>query len=109
MKPDLFVYLFHILFVGSIFLYVGIRRKYIPKWLFFALATLGVIIIAYHFYKSILHKKPYWINVFHICVVGPLLIYIGVNGEDTERMYFEFLLMLGFAVIGYHSYYSLHE
>jgi hypothetical protein len=34
-----------------------------------------------------------------------LLIYIGYNGDKTARKFFEILLMLGFASIGYHGYY----
>jgi hypothetical protein len=41
--------------------------------------------------------------------VGPLLVYIGYNREDTERMYFELLLMLAFAVIGYHGFYLVQD
>ncbi len=32
-------------------------------------------------------------------------VYIGYNGDKTARKFFEILLMLGFASIGYHSYY----
>jgi hypothetical protein len=40
-------------------------------------------------------------------IVGPILIYIGYNREKTSRKYFEILLMLGFAAIGYHGYYLI--
>jgi hypothetical protein len=36
-------------------------------------------------------------------------MYIGYNAEKTERRFFELLLMLGFAAIGYHGYYILDE
>ena len=102
------VHLFHILFVGTLFLYVGIARTSIPKWLYPVLLGLGIIICLYHAYKVynyIKNKKPYWVNLIHIFLVGPLLIWIGYNKENTSRKYFELLLMLGFASIGYHSYY----
>ena len=51
--------------------------------------------------------KAYWVNLIHILLVGPVLVYIGYNGEKTQRLYFELLLMLGFAAIGYHGYYML--
>jgi hypothetical protein len=51
--------------------------------------------------------KGYWVNLIHILLVGPLLVYIGYNSEKTHRLYFELLLMLGFAAIGYHGYYLL--
>lgn len=52
--------------------------------------------------------KGYWVNLLHIFIIGPLLIYIGYYGEKTARLYFELLLMLGFASIGYHGYYLLY-
>ena len=62
----------------------------------------------YHIFKVynyIKQGKGYWVNLIHILLVGPLLIYIGYNGEKTARLYYELLLMLGFASIGYHGYY----
>jgi hypothetical protein len=72
------------------------------------LLGLGLIIIFYHIYKVynyIKLGKGYWVNLIHIFIVGPLLVYIGYNRENTARLYFELLLMLGFASIGYHGYY----
>jgi Na+-transporting methylmalonyl-CoA/oxaloacetate decarboxylase beta subunit len=105
------VHLFHILIVGSLFLYVGINKTTIPKIMFPMLLGLGIIIILYHIYKAynnIQHKKGFWANLIHIILVGPLLIYIGYHGAKTSRLYFELLLMLGFAAIGYHGYYMIY-
>lgn len=110
MNTESLVHLFHILIVGSLFLYVGIVREKIPKWMFPVLLILGVIIIIYHIYKSYIYMKadkPYWVNLIHILLVGPLLVYIGYNRENTSRRYFEILLMLGFASIGYHGRYLI--
>ena len=38
-------------------------------------------------------------------IVSPLLLYIGFNKGKVNNMYYELLLMLGFAAIGYHGYY----
>jgi hypothetical protein len=104
------VNLFHIIIVGSIFLYIGINREKTNGWLLNLIYYLGFIIILYHLYKSynyIKEGKGIWVNLIHIFIIGPLLIYIGYNGEKTERKYFEILLMLGFGAIGYHFYYLL--
>ena len=69
---------------------------------------LGLIIVLYHLYKVygyLNDNKSIWVNLIHIFIVGPLLVYIGYNGEKTSRKFFEILLMLGFASIGYHAYY----
>lgn len=108
METSTFVHLFHILIVGGLFLYVGINRDKIYGWLFNVLFYLGFIIIFYHLYKVygyLKANKGIWVNLIHILIVGPLLVYIGYNGEKTSRKFFEMLLMLGFASIGYHLYY----
>lgn len=106
----LYVQLFHILIVGSLFLYVGIKSKNIPSFMYPILLGLGIIIILYHGYKTYIkvkdNKNP-WVNLFHIFFVGPLLIYIGYNKKTTHRAAYELLLMLGFAAIGYHGYYAI--
>lgn len=110
MNKEVLVHLFHLLLVGSLFLYVGIQRTAIPTVLFPILFWLGIVIILYHLFKIYTYvklRKGYWVNLIHILLVGPLLLYIGYNGEKTTRLYFELLLMLGFSAIGYHGYYLL--
>ena len=109
---NLFVHLFHILIVGGLFLYIGINRDYSPKFIFNLLIILGTIIIIYHTYKTYIRltmKINPWVNLFHIFIVAPLLIYIGIKGTETKRLYFELLLMLAFAAIGYHAYYIFYN
>lgn len=104
------VHLFHVVFVGGLFLYFGITRTQNPKIVLQMLMYLGLFIIAYHIYKAYGYSmagKSYWVNLIHILVVGPLLVYIGYNVDKTQRLYFELLLMLAFAAIGYHGYYML--
>jgi hypothetical protein len=108
MDSQTIIHLFHILIVGSLFLYVGINRENIYKPLFPLLLILGFIIILYHLYKIynyFSNGKSYWVNLIHVFIVGPLLVYIGYYGINTSRKFFELLLMLGFASIGYHLYY----
>jgi len=108
MSASLFVHLFHILIVGSLFLYVGIVKSNMPSFMYSVLLVLGIIIILYHcfkVYKKLKQGINPWINYIHIFIVGPLLLYIGLNREKTQRFYYEILLMLGFAAIGYHGYY----
>lgn len=108
MNKDALVHLFHILIVGGLFLYVGINREKIYKPTFSVLLFLGFIIIFYHLYKIYGYLKAgkgIWVNLIHVFIVGPLLVLIGYYGVETSRKYFELLLMLGFAAIGYHLYY----
>jgi hypothetical protein len=109
MSNSTFLQLFHIFIVGSLLLYLGIRQKQAPNWLFKVLTFLGVFIVIFHSYRAfraITEKKALpWINLFHIFVVAPLLISLGLLGTNSPRYLFEFVLMLGFAVIGYNAYY----
>jgi hypothetical protein len=108
MNIHTFVHLFHILIVGGLFLYVGINREKINSWLFQLLFYLGIFIVLYHLYKIYGYLntgKGIFINLFHVFIIGPLLVFIGYYREKTSRKYFEILLMLGFASIGYHLYY----
>jgi hypothetical protein len=105
------VHLFHIIIVGGLFLYVGIKRDTLHEMWFNVLFYLGLFIIAYHLFKVYNYlaiDKSIWVNLIHILLVGPLVAYIGYYGKNTSRKYFEMLLMLAFASIGYHLYYLLY-
>jgi len=108
----LFVQLFHILVVGGLFLFIGINREKTYNFLFTVLFYLGFGIIAYHsyrFYQKWIENKSGWVNLIHMLLIGPLLITIGYYRERISRKYFEMLMLLGFAAIGYHSYYLAIE
>jgi len=112
MNKEVYVHLFHIIIVGSLFLYVGISRDNTIPILYPILLGLGIIIILYHIYKTykyMIDGKGYWINLIHIFLIGPLLIYIGYNKEKTSRKFFEMLLLFGFSSIGYHGYYLFNS
>jgi hypothetical protein len=107
---SIYIHLFHILIIGGLFLYVGITKTEMPNFMYIALIILGVVIILYHgfkTYKKIMEGKTPWVNYIHFFLVGPLLIFIGLNKDNTHRLYFELTLMLAFASIGYHGYYLL--
>ena len=105
-----FIHLFHIIIVGSLFLYVGIQQTNIPKFMYNILLGLSIIIFFYHGYKlyvKIKSKKNPWINLIHMFIIAPILLIIGINKNMTSRPYFEILLMLGITSIGYHGYYMI--
>ena len=103
-----FVHLFHIIFVGGLFLYIGIKQKNMPPFMYNVILATGILILFYHFYKGykkIIQGKNAWINIFHVLIVAPLLIYSGLEKENTPRYIYELIFMLAFAAIGYHGYY----
>jgi ammonia channel protein AmtB len=103
-----FVHLFHIIFVGGLFLYIGIKQKNMPTTMYNVILATGVLILFYHFYKGykkIITGKNAWVNIFHVLIVAPLLILTGIQKQNTPRYMYEFIFMLAFASIGYHGYY----
>ena len=112
MNKHTIIHLFHILLVGPLFLYVGIKRETIPKLMFPFLLVLGAFITLYHMYlayNKFKQGQSAWVNYIHFLIIGPLLVYIGYQGLETSRKYFEMLLLLGMATIGYHGYYLIEQ
>ena len=107
MNKTQLIQLFHIFVVASLFIYIGTARTNIPDYLFSAIFSLGFIIILYHSYKIYVNVDRAWLYLIHILVIGPLLIYIGHTGKNTERKFFELLLLLAFATLGYNGFYFL--
>ena len=102
----------HILAIAPLFFYIGSQRDKTPEWLLNSLAPLGAFILLYHAYRAygkMQNGKSAWVNWIHILLVAPLLIWIGVYKNECPRSCFEILMMLGFAVLGYHGYYLISE
>jgi hypothetical protein len=104
--------LFHVLFVSPLLLYVGFQRENTPDSVFTLLGILGVVVILYHSYRAftkIKDGKSAWINWIHILLVAPLFLILGYLKKDANRRYFEMLLLLAFASLGYHGVYLIRE
>jgi hypothetical protein len=100
--------LFHIFFVVPLFLAIGFFKASLPYWLYLGLLILGIGIFIYHAYKLIVrlrvHSNYLWVNMIHVFLIAPLLIYIGYNKKETPRFAYELMLILGFGAGGYHLY-----
>ena len=110
MNKEFLVHLFHIILVGGLFLYVSLKNATMPKFMFTFLELLGIFIIIYHSYKSYTYslvKKSFNVNLFHIFIVAPVLLYIGYERPAPNKFVYQLLLMLAFSVIGYHGYYLI--
>lgn len=101
------LHLVHIFFISTLFIYVGIQKTSVPKWIYTLLLILGIFLIPYQSYKAYLYysqgKNYYWNNLMHIFLIGPLLIWIGIKKEKATESAFDFLLMFGFAALGFHT------
>jgi hypothetical protein len=87
-----------------LFLYIYVNRQTLPPWICKLLLVLGIAAIAYFSHKLYKGTKAKWVALLHIFIVAPLLISIGYKCESTERQFFEVLLLLTFALFGYHLY-----
>ena len=103
------IQLFHIIAIGSFFIYIGITKTNLPDFMFPLLIFHGAFVFAYHLYKTFTNPERAWIYLIHVLLISPLLIYIGINGKNTERKFFEYLLLLAFATIGYNGFYFLQS
>jgi hypothetical protein len=97
------VHIFHIIFVGGLFLYLGIRQNAAPSWLYTAVVFLGIAIIIAHGLKLIKNRYSL-VSWFHVLIVAPLVIYIGRTGPHTPAIAYNLILLEGVLAIGYHSY-----
>jgi hypothetical protein len=94
---------------SSLLFYVGLVGKNLPSFMFPLLIVLAIGVLGYHIYKAVMKPVHAWANYIHIFLVVPLFLLIGYYGKDISPSYYEYSLMLGFASLGYHSYYLLKE
>ena len=113
MDIHLLLSLFHIFAVVPFFLYIALSRANTPYSVYKAAFVVGILVTLYHGYKSILKFKAgsqsLWVNLIHVLFIGPLLIYIGLNEQQTPRAAYELLAITGFGAAGYHIYYLINS
>jgi hypothetical protein len=105
MDPRTVLQLAHILILGPLLVVIGLG--YVDAWSM-AIAGLGAFITLYHGFKVYTKwtaGQAFWVNLFHALIVGPVLMAKGLL--DSPRYVDEFILMFGFAAIGYHALYLI--
>lgn len=102
------VVVFHVAVVAPVLMWVGFNRAATPDWLYSVLFGFGILVAAYHGYKAIVRliaRSPVvWVNLIHVLLVAPLLIWVGYNAKKTGRPAYDMLLMIAFAAFGFHLY-----
>ena len=95
--------------MAPVLIYIGVQRAgsfeyFRPELLIGA----SIALFLYHSYrcykKLVMGDSSLWVNLIHMLVVAPLLLWIGYYGKETSRAAYELLLMTGFAALGYHLY-----
>ncbi len=104
----LLVVVFHVAVLAPFLMYVGFARAATPEWIYSLLFGLGLLVLLYHGYKAVgrfFKSSPViWVNLIHVLLVAPLLIWIGYYGKRTGRPAYDMLLMTAFAAFGFHLY-----
>jgi hypothetical protein len=93
--------LVHLLFIAPPLLYIGLMRAVTPLWAFHALLFVGGFIFLYHSWRWMYTGS--YINLIHMFVIAPVLIGIGYHARNTPRSLYEILLMIVFALVGWHT------
>jgi hypothetical protein len=98
----------HVVVIVPVLLFVGFNRAATPEWVYNVLFGTGILVLVYHSYKAItriLAASPFlWINLIHVLLIAPLLIWIGYHGKRTERPAYDMLLIAAFGAFGFHLY-----
>ena len=99
---------FHILTIAPLFLFVAFQRARTPSWIYAVFLALGALLLAYHGWKFMVRwearSSRTWINLFHVVMVAPLLLYIGYYRDSTPRAAYELLMILSWGLVGYHIF-----
>ena len=108
MDTLLLIGLLHLAIIVPFLLYVGFKRAATPEWMYSILFGTGILIMVYHGYKAairIMAASPVvWVNLIHVLLIGPLLLWIGYYAKRTERPAYDMLLISAFGALGYHLY-----
>ena len=100
--------LFHLFIVVPFLMYIFIQRAATPAVVYNIVFIVGLFVLVYQTYKAMLrysaNSSSLWINLIHIFLIAPLLIYIGYNAKKSPRPAYELLGLITFAAFGYHLY-----
>ena len=108
MDPHFIIALFHIFAVVPFFFYIFYNRSATPDFIYNILFFVGLFVLVYHIYKSVIKlssgSKSLWVNLIHVLIIAPIMIYIGYEAKKTPRAAYELLGLITFAALGYHIY-----
>ena len=108
MDPYLLIGVLHVAFIVPFLLWVAFQRAASPDWVYNVLFGTGLLILVYHGVKAVgrffAKSAMLWVNLIHVLLIAPLLIWIGYHGKKTERPAYDMLIIAAFGAFGYHLY-----
>jgi hypothetical protein len=108
MDPYLLIGVLHVALIVPFLLWVAFQRAASPDWVYNVLFGTGLLILVYHGVKAVgrffAKSAMLWVNLIHVLLIAPLLIWIGYHGKKTERPAYDMLIIAAFGAFGYHLY-----
>ena len=96
--------LFHIFFVFPLFYLVSTNFDSTPTFVYNALLFMGLY-LAYNFRKHFTFKNYHqFVYSFHLLIIAPLIIYIGMYKQKSNKFYFKILKYLSYITLLSHIY-----
>ena len=93
----------HSLIIAPLFIYIGATNGQVMKPLYKLILYLGIISLLYHAYKTVKNYQDgntmYIVNLFHVFVIAPLLIYVGLKREKTTYPIPSLMYILGIGAL----------
>lgn len=93
----------HILISAPLFIYIGYRDGDVQPWLYTLSLFVGATVLLYHAYLAFKNYKSgnsmYIVNLFHVFVIAPLLIYVGLKKQETTYPIPTLMFILGIGAL----------
>jgi len=108
MEPALYMKIvnaIHVFVLAPLFVYVGLKAEKTPNIIFMVFLVVGIVVALYHSYRIFVTYKsvglvPYiYINLVHILLVAPLLVYVGMKKVKTEKIIYKALIVFAVTMV----------
>ena len=104
-KSKIMLHISHVI-VGLLLLYICIKRK-VDLLFYNIIFTISIIAIMYHIIQF--YNTQYWLYLFHLIVILPVICIVGLLKYDTPDYLYKILMFIAFGTIGYHGYNLLKD
>lgn len=100
------VNLMHVFVIGPLFLYIGINKNNTKEYFYNILGGIAILLpfIIRTPYIIKMSEKRNIINLLHLLIFMPLLLYISYKKNNLNKIWYYILLILGINVILIHLY-----
>lgn len=104
-KSKITLHISHVI-VGLLLLYIAINQK-VHLLFYNIIFTISIIAILYHIIQF--YNTQYWLYLFHLIVILPVIFIVGLLKYKTPDYLYKILMFIAFGTIGYHGYNLLKD